>query len=114
MCFVRCLVHWFVGARLHLRRTYNTVLFCIAAVLISRFELLFMGDHTCTNRLRRLFFQNVMFNPVTGGLEERLAVFVALLIEEGKWDLADCMVQVLADVEDLYQCRNIPEHQEDP
>ena len=81
---------------------------------MARFDLLFMADHELHTTLRRLFFQNVLYNPETGGLPDRLIIYVALLIEEEKWDIADCMTDVLAAVHNRYNWQDLSQQQQDP
>ena len=79
-------------------------LFCLAlSVGVTRFQLLFMPEHANHNTIRKLFFQNVLYNPVKGGLPEKLATYIAILIEEEKWLMADCMTNVLIAVQKRYQ-----------
>ena len=73
------------------------------SVGVTRFELLFMPEHANHVTIRKLFFQNVLYNPVTGGLPEKLATYVAILIEEENWKMADCMTNVLIAVQNRYQ-----------
>ena len=65
--------------------------------------MLFRSEHGLCLQLRRLFFQNVMYNPHAGVLPEQLAIYIASLIEAEAWDAADCLTDVLIAVNNRFQ-----------
>ena len=57
--------------------------------------------------------QNSMYNPTSGLLPEKLAVYVALLIEEEKWDMAELVTEVLIAVNHRYNWQDVSQNMKD-
>ena len=69
--------------------------------------MLFRSGQELSVQYRRLFFQNVMYNPHAGALPEQLAIYIASLIEAEAWDTADCLTDVLIAVTNRFQWQDL-------